>query len=813
MGLASALTTALTGLTAAETQIDVIGNNLANSQTVGFKASDTVFSSQFLQTLSLGSAPTDNSGGRNPMQTGLGTQVAEIAPDFTQGTIEISSSPSDLAIQGDGFFLVESTSGERLYTRNGIFQINSESELVTVTGNRVLGFGVDDMFRLQTTQLEPLTIAIGSAAVAQATQNVFLEGTLTPTGELADTAEVIQSAVLSDAAIPRPDSSGTSASVASLPNVVGTTTASQAAGGSLAPGDTYQYRFAFVDASGTESLTSEPVSATVGVADDTIQLAGLPNAAEYDDINIYRTAAGGSDFFLLDTVPVGTANYADDGTTPLSATPLDESSLTGNYSYLVTYYRAGEPESRPSLLLGPTNVSAGRIQLADLPIPPIPPAEGGFPAYDQIRLYRNLATNDSTFYLVDTLAPGSSYTDARSDSEISDLTNPANKVIDLEGPRINSNTLLTNILKRDELDYETVFTEGNLTFEGRKGGAMLTEQKLEITAESTVQDLINFMEDSTGIRSSVDDPQNPIPGSVNNILGETAPLSTGGSLSDGRIRLVSNNGVDNAVTVGLSAFTLDDGNGLVTSPNLGFGSVQEAKGQSAVAQFLAYDSLGVPIDVRVTAVLEERTGNETIYRWFADTPDNDPLSGIDVRVGTGLIRFDGEGNVISVSNSTVSIDRRNIPSASPLEFELDVSQISGLAEADASLAAARQDGAAAGTLASFRFDENGTIEGAFSNGTTRTLGQIRLARFANPNGLDQRGQNTYAEGANSGLPVEGNPGQNGIGTLIAGAVELSNTDIGRDLVELVLATTMFRGNTRVITAAQELLEELLNLRR
>ena len=66
MGLTSALTTALTGLNAAETQIDVIGNNLANSQTVGFKSSDVIFGTQFLQTLSLGAGPADNSGGINP---------------------------------------------------------------------------------------------------------------------------------------------------------------------------------------------------------------------------------------------------------------------------------------------------------------------------------------------------------------------------------------------------------------------------------------------------------------------------------------------------------------------------------------------------------------------------------------------------------------------------------------------------------------------------------------------------------------------------------------------------------------------------
>ena len=128
MGLASSLSTALTGLNAAETQIDVLGNNLANSQTVGFKASDVVFANQFMQTLSLGAAPTSDNGGTNPRQTGLGVQVAAINPKFTQGTLQISSNPSDLAIQGDGFFVVQGTDNEQLYTRNGIFKLNSQNQ-------------------------------------------------------------------------------------------------------------------------------------------------------------------------------------------------------------------------------------------------------------------------------------------------------------------------------------------------------------------------------------------------------------------------------------------------------------------------------------------------------------------------------------------------------------------------------------------------------------------------------------------------------------------------------------------------------------
>ena len=109
MGLASALSTALTGLTTAETKIDVVGNNLANSQTVGFKESEVVVTSQFLQTLTHGSAPSSTSGGTNPRQIGMGARVNEVSPTFSQGTVQTSSNPTDLALQGDGFFIVGSS--------------------------------------------------------------------------------------------------------------------------------------------------------------------------------------------------------------------------------------------------------------------------------------------------------------------------------------------------------------------------------------------------------------------------------------------------------------------------------------------------------------------------------------------------------------------------------------------------------------------------------------------------------------------------------------------------------------------------------
>src|SRR5262245_43118304 len=813
MGLASALTTALTGMQAAETQVDIVGNNLANSQTVGFKASEAAFATQFLQTQSLGSGPTATDGGTNPRQTGLGTRVAGLTPDFTQGTIEISSSPSDLAIQGDGFFMVQNSDGERMYTRNGQFKTNANNELVNLAGDRVLGYGIDSNYQIQRTTLVPLTIPLGSAATAQPTRYVFLQGTLTPSGDIADTAGVIQSGVLSDSASPRADGSGVTIGGAATPDVSGSTISGSATGGgTLAPGDAYSYEITYVDNSGHETVASSPLTLTVGAGENTITLGNMPTLPSgYTGINVYRTAPNGSSLSFLGTAAPG-GSFTDDGTVPTGAA-LDTTSLNGNYSYVITYYKAGQPESRPSLVIGPQNVVNGRVQLDNFPPPPVPGPTDTFPPYDTIRIYRNLSSDSSSFYLVGQVNPVQTFTDGRADSDISNTSTPGNQALGLDGPTIDTNTLLTNVVKRDGLDYENVFQVGTLSFTPQKGGRTLGTKTFDITSTSTVQDLMNFMQASMGIQTAIDDPQNPIPGSVNNITGESGTLAPGVSIHNGTIRVVSNNGVDEATSIDLSSFTLRTPTGQIDTPNLSFGKIQDAKGQSAVADFIAYDSLGIPMNVRVTAVLQEVTDSSTVYRWFADSADNSPLSGVDITVGTGLVTFDGKGNLIGTSNSTITVERRNIPSSDPQSFNLDFSQVSGLAVANSSLSASRQDGSPAGTLTSFIISEAGLISGVFTSGVTRDLGQIRMAKFANPDGLVQKGQNNFAQGVNSGLPIEGDPGTQGIGSIVAGAVELSNTDIGKNLIELVLATTQYRGNARVITAAQQMLDELLNLRR
>src|SRR5262249_12868826 len=176
------------------------------------------------------------------------------------------------------------------------------------------------------------------------------------------------------------------------------------------------------------------------------------------------------------------------------------------------------------------------------------------------------------------------------------------------------------------------------------GDRTLTAKSLHIDDTTTVQQLADFMTDAQGIQA---------------ITGAEGASIT----ADSRLQFLGNVGKDSKLEIRLSGLQfLVDGANTPTQLDMAFSSTQPARGQSAVSDFVAYDSLGIPVSVRITAVLESRTGSETVYRWFADSGDNDPATGSEIAVGTGLIRFNGEGKFISATNSSVAVSRDNIPS-------------------------------------------------------------------------------------------------------------------------------------------------------
>ncbi|WP_461371411.1 flagellar hook-basal body complex protein, partial [Candidatus Darwinibacter acetoxidans] len=171
----------VSGLKTHQVRMDVIGNNIANVNTAGYKASRATFQEMLTQTMRGASAPTDARGGTNPLQVGLGVQLGSIDVRHTQGNTQSTGYVTDLAIEGDGFFILGQ--GEnRVYTRAGIFGLDSgtEGNLVSlVNGMRVLGYKADREGKIDpNSPLEPLYISASETVSPRATEDVYFSGNL-----------------------------------------------------------------------------------------------------------------------------------------------------------------------------------------------------------------------------------------------------------------------------------------------------------------------------------------------------------------------------------------------------------------------------------------------------------------------------------------------------------------------------------------------------------------------------------------------------------------------------------------------------------
>ncbi|MDT5043288.1 MAG: flagellar hook protein FlgE [Actinoplanes sp.] len=139
----------------------------------------------------------------------------------------------------------------------------------------------------------------------------------------------------------------------------------------------------------------------------------------------------------------------------------------------------------------------------------------------------------------------------------------------------------------------------------------------------------------------------------------------------------------------------------------------------------------------------------------------------------------------------------------------DLTQYSGITSAHVS----NSDGSASGVLSAYTVSNTGQIVGVFSNGLKETLGQVALANFNNVNGLEKIGDSMFRNTVNSGLAQVGPAGSQGLGLITAGALEMSNVDLAQEFTNLVIAQRGFQANSRVITTSDEILQELVNLKR
>ncbi len=254
-------------------------------------------------------------------------------------------------------------------------------------------------------------------------------------------------------------------------------------------------------------------------------------------------------------------------------------------------------------------------------------------------------------------------------------------------------------------------------------------------------------------------------------------------------------------------------------------------GEQAVARATSQISFAGNLDAR--AIGEDHAGEYSYsyehfvfdslgHRYFVEVvfiPDEEntwtfEISSDDLTItegSSGKLKFTPEGN-LDIANSEIDIFKAAPAGALPLDITLNFqgcTQLAGLSN----LLVRDQNGFPTGELVSFEIGRSGMITGTYSNGMVENIGQIPLAFITNPEGLIKEGGNLYQVTSNSGEARAGLPGTEGRGLIRSSSLEMSNADIAVEFTELITTSRAFQANTRVVTASDEILMEVINMKR
>ncbi|WP_027937998.1 flagellar hook protein FlgE [Anaeroarcus burkinensis] len=226
---------------------------------------------------------------------------------------------------------------------------------------------------------------------------------------------------------------------------------------------------------------------------------------------------------------------------------------------------------------------------------------------------------------------------------------------------------------------------------------------------------------------------------------------------------------------------------------------------TATTTLTMYDTLGAAHEVKVTFTKSATN----VWNWSASSTD----SSVSV-VGGGTINFDSTGNVTSGGSGTIGVLTTNGSDAINAKIDFSGISQSTTSKGTSSVTVNTIDGYTAGTLQDYSIGTDGIVMGSYSNGQKQPLGELGLAVFTNPQGLEKIGENLYTTTTNSGSftgAVE--VGTNGAGGLTTGALEMSNVDLASEFSEMMITQRAYQANSKIITTSDTLLETLINMSR
>lgn len=853
------LYSAISGLGVNQQAMDVLGNNVANVSTVGFKAGRTVFQDMFSQTISAGTSATSTSGSTNPKQIGLGSAIATVANMFTSGTMQTTDVNTDLAVQGDGFFVLRGNStNEFLYTRAGDFSFDSAGRLVSTGGYVVQGWMADTEtgeIAADTTTEDIIIDSDYQAVEAKATTEVAVTGVLSTD---ADPSVLEFSALMHYA-----DASNSIFEVYSTDGVLmdvaddeGVTVKSH---GTDITNMKYLYNdadvnlnvdtsntllvyinntaYTFIYGTGADTATTKYFT-TLGDLSSKLQ-------TKLDEL----TVAG--DF----TVDVTNGTISVARTADASGTDISIDSFSGSSRLAVllgeltgTYDDIGDAKNSDEFFYEST-IYAGRdfTTLTELASEIEAVIDGNVLASTDF----DVAFDDATGKFVYTnssvstsaggtglIMSGFSFDKAYSGTDFeSNMASGGTLTLGLADAATPTNIGYSEKFLRTAKDADALnelFTSAGdslgldatavIQFGASIGGATVSgtgsipvlevadnpaTPLIDETTYSTLQDLRIAIAEYLGYSTATESALSDHVGSFD----ENA----------GKLVLTSNDGEPNE----LDYLTFD----IIGSSNYDtfydyydYTVTQEAEGGTVTTSQTIYDAQGNQHTVKYTYELVD--SNENLWKMSISTPDDNATVAFNGASGDSVyLHFNANGsfNYISteggarITDLTYSFQPNNGAGViSDVAVDLgSASKFDGLylASGTGGIEQTTQDGYPTGSLDEIMFNEAGEVIGYYTNGEVAVLAQIALATFTNVSGLLKVGDTTFMSTTSSGEAAVGAAGTGSRGDIASGVLENSNVDLSSEFVNMITTQRGFQANSRVITTSDEMLQELLSLKR
>ncbi|EJB5777779.1 flagellar hook protein FlgE [Campylobacter coli] len=836
----------VSGLQAHQVAMDVEGNNISNVNTTGFKYSRADFGTMFSQTVKIATAPTDGRGGSNPLQIGLGVSVSSTTRIHSQGSVQTTDKNTDVAINGDGFFMVSDDGGlTRYLTRSGDFKLDAYGNFVNNAGFVVQGWNInwDDQTIDSSRSPQNIFIDPGMHIPAAKSTEVAIKANLNSglnIGTSSRNLYALDSVHGWNNKTQRPEDendTGTTQFYTTSKNSVEVTEKGVDAGSLFnANGTGLNLRDGqgiWVSYADAKFTTDKPANVNVfdpnnhtnqngsifwGDKDNTVNLDITLNGVNIQNANI-RSLDEAIAYINTFTAPTDTR----DGTGVKAVKKADGSGIefvndnadgtTDNMKNInLTVNQANTAGERHTITwnAGNNNFTAASAKNGanSVWIPTAANVNGNAESIQIITAHKYVYSSNPVdigpMYNPDggpQFQPGVGNNAPTDPASLNYWNAIQGSLKNSDARTFRTTEDLRELLQRDArygVDYDG---DGSKTYDADD-----INQAVKVVVTENGNFAISNANETSTIPANAGAGNTQVTTNPKNMsFNITAYSNKQGTVSTNDAFAKIFKAFDGVLTVG--------------------GQIKESE-QLKLSAFSAgleiYDSLGSKHTLEVQFVKQSTTqdgGNEwqMIIRVPEPAEINTTGEGPN-NIVVGTARFNNDGSLANYTPKTINFSPNN--GAAPnqqikLSFGTSGSNDGLVSSNSAStLTGQATDGYTSGNLKpdAIRVDDKGNILGEFTNGKTFAVAKIAMASVANNSGLEEIGGNLFKVTANSGAIVVGEAGTGGRGEMKTSALEMSNVDLSRSLTELIIIQRGYQANSKTISTSDQMLQTLIQLK-